>query len=182
MYVFPGTKPLVLFTFLLFAMVLSIPKAHAQFYGTSDATQPDNKVYLEGFGTGGFYSLNYERSIKGGLNARIGVAYMPQVMSEYTAQVIVPVTVSYLAGYSGHHLEVGASVTHQIYGSRRDRSLPGPFQDREALGVEYVPGVLFGYRYQAPDGGWIFRATYTPFNMKLEGWVSSAGMSVGYAF
>jgi hypothetical protein len=107
---------------------------------------------------------------------------MPQVMSEYTAQVIMPITVNYLLGYKGHHAEIGAGVTGQIYGRRRGREVSGPFQDREVAGVEYMPGVLFGYRYQSPDGGWIFRATYTPFNMEFEGWVSSAGVSVGYAF
>lgn len=167
----------------MFATVLSAPTAYGQlFYESSDATQPKSKVYVEGFGSGGFYSLNYERTVAGGLNARIGAAYMPQVMSEYTAQAIVPIAVSYLMGYNGHHLEVGASVTNQIYGRRRGRRLSGPFQDREVLGVEYTPGVLVGYRYQAPDGGWIFRATYTPFNTEPEGWISSAGVSVGYAF
>lgn len=172
----------VLLSFLITGTLLVPTGAHAQFYSSSEVSQPAHKVYVEGFGSGGFYSVNYERTIIGGLNARIGTAFMPRVMSEYTAQVIVPVTISYLAGYDGHHVELGAGVTGQVYGRRRGRELPGPFQGREVAAVEYMPGVLFGYRYQPPDGGWIFRATYTPFNMKFEGWVSSAGVSVGYAF
>lgn len=168
---------------LIVAGVLLVPTgAYAQFYEAAKTSQPPNKVYVEGFGSGGFYSLNYERTIAGGLTARIGAAFMPRVMSEYTAQVIVPITISYLVGYDGHHLEMGAGVTKQMYGRRRGREVSGPFQDREVAGLEYMPGALVGYRYQAPDGGWMFRATYTPFNMKFEGWVSSAGISVGYAF
>lgn len=147
---------------------------------------PENAIYVELLGSGGLYSLNYERRI-GTARARVGFSnwtvddLFGAGKDRYT---VLPLTVSHVAGSGNHHLESGGGVTigHTAFSSSFDGS-------RTSSGFVSLTGLL-GYRYQKPASGFIFRAVLTPFYgfgreqvaYPDQGFFPSFGISFGSAF
>ena len=88
----------------------------------------------------------------------------------------IPVSVSFIfPSESYHHLEVSIGGTYlegaSLFGGDR------------VISVVLVPGI--GYRFQPKEGGFVFRATYTPWinlgNPRNSSYVMG-GISLGYCF
>ena len=123
-----------------------------------------NAIYVEGLGTGFFYSLNYER-VFGEFAPRIGFGYMsvsasaPSASgtgmdSAHTSFVSIPMSVSYLGiGSLNHMFEVGAGATIAMVGEGATAiNVSASGSTTMVLGT-----VTAGYRYQPADGGFLFR-------------------------
>jgi hypothetical protein len=128
-----------------------------------------NATYFELLGAAGLYSVNYERRFTPHLSGRLGFAVAPVVMFGGGGLVtIVPVAVYGLAGGTHHHFEYGGGAS-------------GVFQ-RNRSDVIWVPSA--GYRYQRPDGGFLFRASAMILSRgsDLSDVLPSFGLSLGGAF
>ncbi len=149
-------------------------------------TQPgQNAAYVELLGSGGVWSANLERAL-GAFRFRVGIGAW-SADDSFGAGTInystVPVTMSHVKGDGNHRLETGIGVT----GGRRafDSSFDGGERTRFAT----LTGIL-GYRYQKPDGRFVFRAVLTPMYglgtvesaYPDKGFFPSLGLSFGTAF
>lgn len=146
---------------------------------------PRQSVFLEVGGPGVAYSVNYERYLSPDWSIRAGGSVFSLVESETRDAMtafVAPITGQYLFFEGAHHLELGAGLHVGVI-----RSTLNTYDQAEAFGMIAATGVV-GYRYQKPDGGWLFRATFTPMywgerfailGSPLQLW---GGLSVGYAF
>jgi hypothetical protein len=151
----------------------------------SDKFATKNSVEFELFGQGCFYSLDYERLFlnreKFKTLAQLGVAYYPERTG--VIPLWIPVSVNQLFSFHSHHLEAGAG---QIFCS--EKGLDG---DQK---LRLFGSLKLGYRYQKPDGKFLFKAAFTPV---LDYWdvatdnelgrpevefMPWAGVAVGYNF
>lgn len=129
-----------------------------------------NSVYVEFIGNLPFgVSMNYERSLrigKGLYSIRGGIGRSP-FENFHNASLLY---FKRWIGKKEHHFEFGIGNTITFKNELIDRSFI------------FIP---FGYRYQAKDGGFIFRLTYNPF-LFLENKVGLqplwGGISLGWSF
>ena len=139
-------------------------------------TKP-NSLYLEFFGSGGLYSINYDRLFTENFGARIGFMYFEADWIFFFIDVdmfLIPITLNYLVGTGKHKFELGA----------------GPviaFSSARFLGSNSVSGSglgwtgTIGYRYQQNDGGFMWRIGFTPLLAGGE-LFPSGGISLGFSF
>jgi hypothetical protein len=129
---------------------------------------PQNAFYGELGGSGLLYSVNYEFRFIPELGARVGLTVIPFCIFRCKTYVGGPITMSTFLGEGSHHVELGAGVTAFFV------------NDNDARWVE---GHI-GYRYEAVDGGFLFRAMFTPlFRMnKLNDALPWGGLSAGYSW
>jgi hypothetical protein len=154
--------------------------------GNAGGTSPSpNAVFLEVFGNGGAFSLNYQRLVSEAVAIRAGVANWSTQDFEKTTVTTIPLTVSYLFDASGGGVEVGGGLT---LGSKKEEERPlfgGDWLTTSTQTVVDLTGIL-GYRWVRP-GGWMFRVAFTPFiafsgDYPDSGFSPSAGLSVGRVF
>jgi hypothetical protein len=135
------------------------------------ATASASQVYLELFGPGVLYSINYDtrfgKKEKGlGMRAGFGATF-----AGGDGAIVVPVGLNYIAGRQGNYFEAGAGAT-LITG--------------ETLEGEGVYGYLtMGYRRQPyRKKGLTWRASFTPLFFFEDGFtlIPWAGFSMGYRF
>lgn len=130
-------------------------------YAEKEARSAKNSVYIEGLGSGLFYSLNYERMILDDISVRVGMSFIKQsvpgesLYDDATIKIkIFPITASYLGiGNRTHSLELGVGpgiVNVKGSGSASGFSSSGS-------GTSVVINTLVGYRIQRPAGGFQFR-------------------------
>jgi hypothetical protein len=134
---------------------------------TSSGRDAKNTLYLELFGPGLLYSLNYEREIVDDVNLRIGFGGAAWQGAGY---FVLPLGATYSGiGNELHHFEVGATGTIIFAGDSFGTASSFAFQP------------ILGYRRQAEEGGYNFRAGLSP-------WISSNGImpwgyvSFGFSF
>lgn len=158
--------------------------------GGVTATAPPparNAVYVELAGNGGFYTVNYERFIRPDASIRAGLMYMSvsataggsSASSSWTS---VPLMFQYLGVANGSHaleLAGGLSLMHFSAGASTF--------DAAAMssGFVPVPTATIGYRYSSPEGGFLFRAGYTPLffvTTEVKDVFHWGGLSFGYKF
>ncbi len=135
--------PHKLFLSILFAGCLSIP-------AYSQNSTYNQGVFIEIGGSGGLYSLNYERYLKNGLVGRIGVAY---IFRAY----VVPITFGKVWGTGPHHLEATAGVSYLNY----YQTTNGLLTRRNAL---LLTGFI-GYRFQKTEKKFFGKIGLTPLYM-----------------
>jgi len=125
-------------------------------------TQSEAKhaLYIELLGNGGFISANYERFLTQDIGLRIG-------MGSYFGwgEVTFPVMVNYCIGKE-YRFEIGVGLQHVPEG-KWDGTLAC---------------ATIGYRYQAINGGFVFRVGFTPFIGEGGEIVFLGGLSFGHAF
>lgn len=129
-------------------------------------------VFLELGGSGGFGSVNYERSFFTGdkidLKWRVGVTALP-VDQNNGFSMIFPVLAEVLVGEGPHKFEGGLGQTITV--------------TTKGNAFFLMPAVI-GYRYQPEGKRLFFRASYTPIisyliNFQYQNW---GGLSIGYQF
>lgn len=165
-------KQLIMLTIL--CILISTNQSDAQ---NSKTKHKKNQVYLEIFGDGLIYSVNYERLVTEDFTLRVGFGYTPGLIFVEGNFIQIPVTASYLLGGQSSKLEMGLGAT---FFSGQDVEFLGI--DAEDFSVVLVTGIL-GYRYVS-RGGFVFRIALTPFyssesepNFNLYG-----GLSFGFMF
>jgi len=124
----------------------------------------NNALYIEGLGPGWLYSLNFEHDF-GDIAPRVGFSYISVGASSSSAEshaslVTVPLTVSYLGiGSKKHIFEVGAGATI-IHAGAGFSSLGS---DSQSASTTFLMGdLIFGYRLQPPQGGFMLRTGLSP--------------------
>ena len=149
-------KYLFLSLFLLFNSVLLSVKA--QEIGPK---LKRNTIFIELLGNGGFYSLNYDRILiskeKWKLAGRAGVSYFNFFDDFNTQYYAIPLEVSYLVGKGNHYLETGLGIT-PFY--KFGEGIEEFNHEQKTLFITSTARI--GYRYQRKDGGFFFKAGWTP--------------------
>jgi hypothetical protein len=177
----------------LLAATTTVSTAYAgdDLSATATAQPAQNALYAELGGNSGWYSLNYERFIRPDAAVRVGLSYMSVTAtagsgtdqaSANATWATLPLMFEYLGVHAGSHaLELGAGV-NMMYFSGTAATF-----DATAMSSGIVPvgTATIGYRYSNPDGGFVFRAGYTPLifvtteQKEIFHW---GGMSFGYRF
>lgn len=152
--------------------------------GAQGAPPAPNAVYLELGGNALLYSINYDRRFRDNISGRAGLMFMTISGTAETGEAadvniaLVPLMANLLVGDGNGRLELGAGPLIGLAG--------GDVQDVEGNDFEFsgvgLAGVTttFGYRYQRPTGGFLFRASLVPYysgGPQLWG-----GLSAGWAF
>jgi len=174
--------------FALFMSTIATTQAFAGDGITAQAPAPaQNALYVELGGNGAFYSINYERYLRPDMAVRVGGSFMSIDASAGSAEsksswLTIPLMFEYLGVASGPHaLELGGGVDLMWF-SGTASTFDATAMDK---GVIPVGTATLGYRYSAPDGGFVFRAGYTPLffvttsTKQVFHW---GGMSFGYRF
>ena len=138
---------------LKITLILSfIPFIYAQ--ENSDNEQLNtNSIYLEAFGSGFCWSLNYDKIINRHgyfLNSfTIGVEYVPKSFGfGEGAYYGLPLSHNWLIGKKNHYFEFGSGLTFLYVDDRYS-----PIDNFSVIGIPKI-----GYRYQRKQGGLFFRA------------------------
>jgi len=125
-------------------------------------------VYAEVLGVAYYYSINYERILVGKkdkLSLRLGLSVIKDVV--YVSSF--PVMLNYISGDRNNRFEAGGgTLVSVIYSSN-------PY-------LEKALAFSLGYRYQRPNGKFLFRAAITPVIYSSNYFYVGAGISFGYVF
>lgn len=141
--------------------------------------QSRNAVYGEIGGNGIIPTVNYERRFNERWFGRVGLGVaFTHTEDDSDAAFAIPLTISSVSRpASNHHLELGGGIT-VVAGDRQDLFDYGN-NDEEFSTVSMT--AIVGYRYQKPEGGFQFRAAFTP--VAGGGYILPwAGVSFGYAW
>ncbi len=151
-----------------------------------------NSVYLELGGNAAWYSLNYERFMMDDAAVRVGLMFMTFSVSASSGTstatgsgswLAAPLTVSYLGiGSPNHKLELGAGAVMMYFSASGASSFNAV---ANANGFIVAPTAIVGYRYVPVDGGFNFKAGFTPLFISAGGkstFLPWGGISVGYGF
>jgi hypothetical protein len=169
-------------TSLFIGIILLCSKSFGQ---QSEKFSLKNSVEFELFGHGSFYSIDYERIF---LNkekiktlGQVGIAYYPE--STGVMPLWIPLSVNQLISFHSNHLEFGAGQIIHL-----DNGIDGKKE------MKLFGSLKLGYRYQKPDGKFLYKVAFTPFidywdtlpksiiqnaNVNFVPW---AGMAFGYNF
>ena len=138
-----------------------------------------NNIYAEALGSGLVYTLNYERLLSQSFGLRVGFGYLPVSAEKKNGTTVsesatsAPLTLSWFPfGASSSKLEIGAGLSY-IDLTKSVRGFP------QGSNIGYA-GII-GYRYEEEDGGFLFRADFTPIILS-GGFYAWGGVSLGYGF
>ncbi len=124
--------------------------------------EPGNRaqsVYFELLGPGLTYSFNYDTRFQNSLNGLGGRAGLGYIAVEGNSVLSVPVMVNYLLGKEGKYFEMGLGATYIGFNSAQSASTNEVLfiDDSQVFGT-----MVFGYRRQPVDGGFLFRVGLSP--------------------
>lgn len=147
---------------------------------SSSAQEARNAVHFELGGSALVPSFNYERRLNTNWFGRVGLSVVEgESADDSDTTFIVPLTASHVSRPgSNHHLELGGGLT--IAGGDRQDLYDFGDDEEEDFSVVVVTGIA-GYRYQKPQGGFQFRAVFTPIAGGGD-FLPWAGVSFGYAW
>jgi len=145
-----------------------------------DSAPVKNAVYLDLAGIGGFGSLNYSRHLYSiqhfDFDAFIGISStkLKDFETKFNPQLILPFGIHATFG-NKHYLELGIGSAY-VNSVRANNNF-----DPER--VSTINGnATIGYKYQKKQGGFLFRAYYTPIFEQYKTIKHWGGLSLGYAF
>ena len=166
---FKKNKSLIFFAFLFLAN-LTVNSAQER----RIIPKSKNHLFLELFGNGILYSVNYERLLSDNFSSRIGYSYMPDLI--YST---IPITASYIMGSGSSKAEagMGITITTSIF--------EGVFGKRKEKQTYLLLTGVFGIKYYRPRGGYTVKITFTPFyspHLKPSKFQLYGGISIGYGF
>jgi hypothetical protein len=186
------SRYLVIAVLLIFSGNTAFGQADAEIFTAKNA------VFIELLGNSGGYGLNYGRIFhqknRMKISGSVGFSAVYQkpielVHSSYWIPVFASEATAFI-GKSRHHLEFGAGFfTFQDRDFIFDTSVPG--NHREESHWDLTINARIGYRYQKPEGGFFFRAGYTPmvsfFNSEraekpVDFFPIGVGISLGVSF
>jgi len=133
------------------------------FESGSSSVTAKNSLYVSLLGQGFFYSINYERRF-GDFAARAGLSYFSlgasiDDTSSSASLTIIPLTAQYLGlGGRNHKFEVGGGI---IVARASAQANSDTFDLSDSAATAFLTANA-GYRYQRPDGGFLFRAGIAP--------------------
>ena len=160
---------------ILSLFVLSVTAAHAQnnalSVGSSERAQ---SIYFEILGSGVTYSFNYDtrfQDTRDGLGGRIGLSY---ISIDDNSVFTLPAMLNYLLGKEGKYFEMGLGAT---YVSTNDDDA-GLYVDEP----NFIGTMVFGYRSQPVDGGFMFRGGVAPIISEGDFIPYYPYLSFGYTF
>lgn len=166
--------------FFTLLLTLSIPLfAQSQTYSNDFGRTKGRAVYLEVLGNGFGYSLNYDQRFQNrfdGLGFKAGGSYLGV---NGVSVATFPVGINYLLGSEGKYFEMGLGTTYIRASGEADIPRIGK---KSTSGNLLVGNMIFGYRSEPVDGGFVFRASITPFFGYGVFWPIYGGLSIGYAF
>ncbi len=157
-------------TVLCFIFVFSF--AQAQEVSEDTLKLARHSVFVELGGNAGLYSLNYDRLLHRGkwfhTSARAGIYYNWWA----GGRLGIPLEVNGLFGRKKHFLEMGVSLVYN-HGldpivHKADPAVPTS-EDIYANFSNLLAIGRLGYRFQKPQGGFFFRAAYTPYTTIWSG-------------
>lgn len=157
---------------ILFIILTGISNPITAQEGDTEAP-PDfsrTSFFLEWRGNAYSYSINIDHLISRQLSLRAGIAVIP---SFFSTGLVAPLMINYLAGQETHFLELGIGTL-----------VGGAVSSTETGSIGLIPTMTFGYRRQPPDGGFLFRAGFTPFIIpsEINFFQPWGGVSLGYTF
>ena len=168
-----------MYTFRFFLILILVGSVKIPLKAQEDK-YAQNSLFLELFGNGGLYSVNYERNLNKNLYARIGFGTWTTttfISSEETSITTFPLLLAGTTGKKKSHFEFGGGV------------LAGSLKNDTGSNTIFDLTAFIGYRYQPIGQGFLFRAGLTPFYSiddkayyPDEGFYFSGGLSVGYHF
>ncbi len=153
-------------------------------------------VYLELFGNGIIYSVNYDKRLKKGKRSgwgmKVGYGYatlkaLDTALNKYTkiTYIGIPFGVNYLTKGKRSFVELGTGITllsiHQNNSNASIDSLDVPIVD--ALDIKakgFIATANIEYRYQTLKNGFIFRIGFMPIIFPTV--IPYYGVSFGYHF
>ena len=151
-----------------------IPAIRAQENALNIPERKLNTVYLEAFGQGLYYSINYDRLLMAKhrfpASVSAGVTVLP---ISYLSVIATPVSFNGLIGKGSHHLELGIGLT-PMYLREKDVTVGHSVSDAQGNVIETVEYEAYsnnfflyltpriGYRFQRPRGGFFGKLTFTP--------------------
>jgi hypothetical protein len=158
--------------FLIVFLFISASAFCTQVDTAKNITAP-NIVYFEWFGNGVLYSLNYERFISNDISLRCGLSYFGGGIDGGQGSVLtLPFLANYMLNFGSSHMQMGAGLTFVAATS-----------DYKGFTSDIACATaLIGYRYQPPDGGFMFEISFTPLMMFDNGLFLSGGIGIGEAF
>jgi hypothetical protein len=148
------------------------------FTSSAFAQTARNAIYGELGGNGLVLSFNYERRFTETFAWRAGFAYIGTEDSDGDDDwaITAPLMINYISRpQANHHFETGLGIV-VIAGEGSDFWSDVDEEFSGAAGTATI-----GYRYQKPEGGFVFRAGLTPI-FDLENIGPWAGVSFGYAW
>ena len=168
-----------LFVFIVLAICMTRGEVFAQSNSNEDMVTAPNSIFAELFGQGIFLSANYDRILFDttphniALRAGLGLWADFRIGGSEESGVTIPMNLSYLFG-GNHKFELGVGYT-----------LAPDISLKLEKGIITSPGTLtaiIGYRYQAIDGGFLFRIGVVFYLTAEEAITGMGGLSFGYAF
>lgn len=140
--------------------------------------QRNQSIYVEGFGSGLLYSVNYDTRLSAsdkGLGLRLGAG----VITGSDATVVIPTHLNYLVGSGKHKLELGLGIT----------TILELEEESDSNDQHFKPSGTLMYRYQA-DSGLLLRAGLAPLFAEVEDdsiipnsvFFLWPGVSIGYSW
>lgn len=136
----------------------------------TEIREAKNAIYVEAFGPGLLYSVNYERFVAKEFSVRAGFSSFTLGQSDGdNTTIVVPVMGTYFAGEGSNKLEIGVGIDF--------------WAEREPHDSNNLMLLItsLGYRYQPVDGGFQFRVVATPL-IAPAGALLWFGTSVGVCF
>jgi hypothetical protein len=131
----------------------------------------NNSIYIEGLGPGILYSINYDRNF-GDFAGRVGFSYIGLSASSssssggteaHASWITVPLTLTYLGiGSKKNMFELGAGVTVVHVGAGASTFATTNAESASDSATLLFGNMVFGYRLQPPDGGFLLRAGLSP--------------------
>jgi hypothetical protein len=140
-----------------------------------------NAIYVEGFGQGILYSVNYDHLLSRHLSVRVG--FTSWTLRDFlfidVGVVGFPMMINYLSGDHTSHFELGIGVVPAIISMQGSGTLIGT--EVKGNTVSAWGSATVGYRAQSPEGGVVFRIGLTPL-FTFRDATLSGGISLGFAF
>ena len=168
-------------TLALAALCLS-SMAFAQNPNTHEEGPRAQTIYFEVLGPGITYSVNYDtrfQNTRNGFGGRIGVSYL-NIDDEGVFSL--PVGLNYLLGKNKHYFEMGVGATYYNVSWDEQNDPNNELLFIEGNRSSMVGNLTFGYRLQPVDGGFNFRAGFTPTFGKGFFMPYFPHLSLGYTF
>lgn len=148
--------------------------------GETPEKVPNNILFAEGFGYGGYGSVNYEyiflRKKNFTFSSRIGIGsyHIWDFTNRFNPDIILPIGINAFYGKK-HHVEFGIG---QIISSMIQTNLDLQPKRKNQLNG----GISIGYRYQKDTGGFFLRLFYSPIFEKNKSFRQWGGTSIGFVF